>query len=852
MNTGISVKKRNIWEISGFLGVDFSSSVLDVRQNRASYMKNLINDGGMTVKRPGWNQIVKITHNGEATQINGIFEYINGSCRETIVHAGRRFYRLTGDFAYEDITPSSTYANAAIDIGRITDTRSSAFFAKDRMYITGCGDYLVYGTWDEGKNYELRRVYDNEDTYIPTTTISIDVDGADDSARAMLDDVNCMSPRRKNQLIGPSADSGLASIWTVDTRRIDAGSDITIEMESTNLNATEVHKYIIRNSGDDKSVLWVTKKDDEDVSLYQCGSVDFANGKITLEDVNTYPPIEGRDNITVTFCYANADYESRIAKCGFGALFGAEGNSDRLFLSGNADLPNVDFYSEADDLTYFPDRNTGVMGSDNVPIMGYARISDGTLVIYKAENDREATVYYRNGRYVQEDDESGINYIKTVFSTSAASIGEGAVSRYAFANLAGDNIMLSSNGIFGIVLSDNVTTTERYARERSRNINKKLCGHKELAEAYGFVYRNKYYLSIDGVCYIADARYKYSAQDDIDGSYNYEWWYWDGIPARVFASLNGALYFGTPDGMVCVFDDKYSDRTHMITDAGDLALDTSAGNIIYNAGMDVDIAVGDRISFKNAGIYARMPAPVVNAEGRIQTMESNIDVFHEGDEVYADNCISCNLKVNTKYYIADVDRSEYTYALVDENGATVSITGSGFRLLKCMDGKQMYIARIEDGAFYLSEYSRGEEITISGYNGTTPTLPIAIITRAKNVVSEWHTPMTDLGTAEYAKTLLSMTLVYEPYKQGRMTFGYETQSGKKLMLSRSRIQFSAEDISFTSFSFDTGFASSYTRRCNERNFNFIIFRFISDDDKCCAVNGFSAAYKINKTNRGVR
>jgi len=65
-------------------------------------------------------------------------------------------------------------------------------------------------------------------------------------------------------------------------------------------------------------------------------------------------------------------------------------------------------------------------------------------------------------------------------------------------------------------------------------------------------------------------------------------------------------------------------------------------------------------------------------------------------------------------------------------------------------------------------------------------------------------------------------------------------------------RFSFEDFSFNAFSFDTGFANSYSVRCNERNFNYILFRFLSDDDGDCAVSDFSVVYKINRENKGVR
>ena len=109
--TNIELKDRRTLQLSNFRGVDFSSSPLSVRSDRASNMRNFINEYGVNKKRNGWNELIKIYHQGVPQRINGIFEYVNGSHRETLVHAGTRFYRLKvvdGKYSSEDITLSST------------------------------------------------------------------------------------------------------------------------------------------------------------------------------------------------------------------------------------------------------------------------------------------------------------------------------------------------------------------------------------------------------------------------------------------------------------------------------------------------------------------------------------------------------------------------------------------------------------------------------------------------------------------------------------------------------------------------------------------------------------------------
>lgn len=839
--TNISLKTRKTLQLSDFKGVDFSSSALSVRKDRASNMRNFINEYGVNKKRNGWNELIKIKYDGKAQRINGIFEYVNGDRREVLVHAGKRFYRLidNGKYSVEDITLSSTYAAAQVDVTKIKDQRSQAFFNKGRAYIIGCGDYLVYGTWNEGVSYELRRVANNVDTYIPTTTISIDNDSVADATRGSLDDVNCLSSRRTNQLLGTAETN---KTWTLDSGSIDSGTIVDIKLE-TMVNGSAVTKQI-SNTGSDKTKLYEGST--------QVGTINFEKGKITFS-IATTPQVENRDNIFVTFQHSIEGYIDRIANCNFGVLFGVNGNTDRLFLAGNAAYPNIDFHSEADDYTYFGDLNTASMGSDSVPISGYGRLSDSTLVIYKSETSQEASIFYRSGTYKESYDSSGkLESIRGIFPTSAGSIGEGVISRYACANFAGDNIILSRNGVFGIVLADNVVTTERYTRERSRSINDKLKSHKDLSEAVGIVYQSKYYLAIDGVVYIADARYKYTSADDLNDSFNYEWWYWDNCPVRVWANIDNTLYFGSADGQICVFDKQYTDRTYQDSASGDLMFDIVGNKISYNKNIDIALAENDKITVSTKGFYALITTNVEVQDGKIISDENEILSIHNGMEVFADTVGESGLALNAKYFIGNVNKGTCSYELEDISGNKVVLNAGGFNLYKSISNVDLYLTNITESSFQIKDSKEGAVLVLGKYNSSIPTNPLARFTHTKNVVAEWYTPVFDLGTNESSKTLLKMVIATEPEVNGKLSFGYETRTVNRLLNAKGINVFSFDSFSFENFSFDTGFANSYSVKCNERNFNFIIFRFVSDNDCNCIVKTFTVVYKVNKSNIGVR
>lgn len=858
----IQLKERRQLTLEDFKGVDFSSSPLRVRSNRASNMRNFINEYGVNKKRNGWNELFHIEDaEGVMQPINGIFQYVKGTHKDLLVHAGKRIYKIThanGEYSYTDITLSSTLTKAKVKPTLLTSTRSQAFFNKGKCYIVGCGDFLVYGSWDNGQTYELRRVANNEDTYIPTTTISIDDDTNETDIRSTMEDVNLLSSLRKNQLLGRAfkeadAEKGQAAetslTWTLDSGIIDDGTDIQIVLDTVEDNVA-VSYQIENNDTSDKTKLYKTHKDGAAMTPVLCGSVDFAKGKITLT-TSSVPQIEGRDNITVTFECAVEGYIDRIKDCSFGILFGVNGNTDRLFLSGNPDFANVDFYSEAADFTYFSDRSNTIIGSDSSAIMGFARLSDSTLVVYKDENSQDASIFYQHGTYETEEDSLGNPVLVAKFNRSAGNIGESVISRYACANFGGDNIILSRNGVFGIVLAENVATTERYTRDRSRSINEKLKTHANLTEAVGVVYGNRYYLSLDDVCYIADSRFKYTSEDDIDGSFNYEWWYWTNTPVRVWAVVDNQLYFGTKDGQVCVFDEEYIDRTHQKSQAGDLSLDMLNNRITYNEHIRVDLAENDIITFSTSGIYALVLRDFTVKDNKIYVTAEEIVNITEGTEVYADTVGESGLSLNTKYLIHEIDKGACCFGLIDDNGNEVAITGSGFRLCKYISQKTLYLSNITETAFQLKEYRSGEVLILTNYNNTLPTSIIAKVTHRENVVAEWYTPIFDLGTNESSKTLLKMTISTNPEINGKLSFGYETRSVNKLINAKGINVFSFDNFSFENFSFETGFANSYSVKCNERNFNFIIFRFVSDNDSDCIVNTFTVLYKINKSNKGV-
>ena len=133
-----------------------------------------------------------------------------------------------------------------------------------------------------------------------------------------------------------------------------------------------------------------------------------------------------------------------------------------------------------------------------------------------------------------------------------------------------------------------------------------------------------------------------------------------------------------------------------------------------------------------------------------------------------------------------------------------------------------------------------------------PTQLMATIHFNQNVVAEWYTPICDFGTNAHSKTLFGLSITTEPLIKGKITVGYQTRNVDRDFMTYGTKGFDFNDIDFQDFSFESSFTSSNTIRVKERNFNFIVFRYVSDTPQECAVNGITVRYKINRLNKGVR
>lgn len=825
--------ERKILSLSGFKGVDLSSAPTMVHQNRASYSVNMINDNGINHKRPGWDE--QYEFNG---RINGMYHYANGGKKVIIVYAGTSFYKI--------VNGEKSELTVEGEVLELVDERVQFIPRGDDLYIIGCGDFLVYR--GDGSGDSIKTVMNDGETYVPTTTVYGNVkraeqippeDGGEDGEYkeewesygngAIIDSPSLITPVRKNKFVGCNVFKGSYgdgyAVYHTDAL-FDADGFISVEIERyvtvDGVERIEVTKYTSENFGDYPNSLCLNAEG-------KCYGIQ------TYEDWSTG---EGKEcNVTITFeaYYEDKDRFDSVRKCRFGTVFGAYGNSDRLFLSGNPDIPNVDFYSLFDDFTQFTEASRTVMGSANVPITGYMRLSDSVLATLKADNTVEPTIYYRSAT----ERENSEGHTEVNFTRWAGGINEGCVNPHTVVNLAGDDIFVSPNGVYGVVQIQNTSKNDRYIRQRDMLISAEL-RKRDLTDAVSFVYGNRYYLSLgNGECYVADPRYKNYLSEDIDGSFNYEWWKWTNVPARVFANVDGELWFGTDSGLLCRFDGEYSDRTYVDTHAGDISV--SGDTVTFNTALD--IKKGDAIKLvcqNETDIFSLYLNNAEVVDGYVKCSADDIVRVYAGQTVYADNVGDSGLAVNVAYTVNEVDKGNCTFAL-EREGQRLDIKSGGFALHRAIGNNMFEVSKVENGTFKLKD--NYGDIDFTAYNSQSPAISKFI--HKQNVCSEWYTPVFDLGASHLHKTLLRLNITIDPNVRGALKVGYETNDKLAYIGASAGKVFSFDEFSFNDFSFTTGFTVTHSQKVKARNFNYIMFRFVSDNDADCAVDSFSAEYTYN-------
>ncbi|MBE5037262.1 hypothetical protein INF35_05635 [Subdoligranulum sp. DSM 109015] len=382
----------------------------------------------------------------------------------------------------------------------MADERSKSWEFGDKLYLIDGKQLVVY----DGESVKA------VEGYIPLLTIAKAPNGGGTDYEAL----NLLQPKFRERFAGTDTDKAY-------------------HLSFSGLDSTAVTAKILNSSGD-----WVSKTENKDFT------VNRSTGVVTFNSAPGKSPVTGEDNVEITASRTVEGYADRINKCTIGILFGVNGASDRLFLSGNPDFVNYDWYSGQDDPTYFPDTGYSVVGTSKSAIVGYSIINN-YLATHKDDMEVDRNVIIRAGNLVDSE---------PAFPITNTLQGPGAIAKHSFAYLGTEPMFLTRLGIYAITPSD--INGERYSQDRSYYCNGRLLQEIGLEDAFACTYKDLYWLCLNGVAYILDGLQSLgTAASEPYSNRQYACFYRTNIPARVMWVEDGRLYFGATDGRVCEFYD---------------------------------------------------------------------------------------------------------------------------------------------------------------------------------------------------------------------------------------------------------------------------------------------------------
>jgi hypothetical protein len=503
---------RSKLTIDKLLGIDYTSNTANVSVSQSPNAQNMIrSEPGKVRKRMGYKLRAAFP-----ARVNGFHE-LKG---KSLIHAGTALYELQEDGKE---VGNALYSDMA-------DARSKSWQMDDKLFIADGKRLLVY----DGETVKKA----SDDAKIPTLTIAKPPQGGGKEYEAL----NLLQPKFKELF----ASDGKSTEYHLSFSGLDS-ADVTVRK--------------LNSSGDWENV----------TSGFSCNK---ATGVVTFSTAPGKSPVEGEDNIEITATRTVEGYADRINKCCIGILFGVNGAADRLFLSGNPDYPNQDWYSGQYDLTYWPDTGYSKLGSEKSAVMGYS-IIENRIAAHKDENETDRNVVIRQGNLV--DNEPAFPITNTIQ-------GPGAIAKYSFAYCANEPLFLTNLGVYAITPSDIVG--ERFSQNRSYYMNGKLLEETNKSEAYACVYKDMYWLCLNGVAYILDGQQNLGTNaGEPYSTRQYACFYETNIPARIMWVEGTDLYFGADSGNVYRFYTDPDDMASYNDDGEAIAAEWEtpdlSGNLVY-------------------------------------------------------------------------------------------------------------------------------------------------------------------------------------------------------------------------------------------------------------------------------
>lgn len=471
-----------------FRGADLTSSVVNVDKSRSPNAPNMMPDAdGYPAKRTGYETVTTLEG-----KVYGHYALSAAGVSKQLIHAGKKLY------LYEDDP-----AEATVIWEDMAEDYSMAMQLEEKLWILDGKTYLYFDGQTAGKVSDIATV--------PMITISKTPDGK--SGATSYQPINLLTGRRTDSYLG-----------TEDAK--------DYFLSFTDLTSDPVTAKVLGTNGS-----WNELAEGSGIT------VDRELGKVTFAAAPGKSPVTGEDNVRITYtCAGHAD---EINACRFGILYGVNGAMDRVFLSGNPDKRNVDWWSEYRDPSYLGDTFYATLGQESSAIVGYS-ILNNYLVTHKENEENERNIFVRRG--TTDEDGFGLFQIQNIIQ------GDSCVSWRTCKSVSSEPDFLTARGVAALTASD--ITGERYSQNRSWYINGVLKQMEGLKDACAVIWGQFYVLSAGPYLFLLDSEQKsYEAREPYS-TYQYESYYFTGIQATSLWVDGETLWFGTAGGAVRRFKKK--------------------------------------------------------------------------------------------------------------------------------------------------------------------------------------------------------------------------------------------------------------------------------------------------------
>lgn len=464
-----------------FMGVDLSSNPVNVSMRRSPEAPNMMPDeDGYPRKRTGYKTVARFDG-----RINGAYRLEVGTEVYRLIHAGKRLYRYRDD-----------PAEAVLIYPDMADRKSAACQLCDKLWILDGESYLVF----DGDICQPV----TEIATVPTITIGKAPDGT--SGATSYQPINLLTGKRTESYLGTAGTTDYYLSYQELTREAVTARKMTAEGE------------------------WEELAENTDFT------VDREQGIVKFISAPGASPVTGEDNVTIT--YEVESHEDRINKCRFAILWGVNGEMDRIFMSGNEEYQNQDWWTDYRDPAYIGDTFYSQLGSESSPIVGY-NVLGSHLVTLKSGEENGRNAFIRKG----ETDEDGFG----LFRIENIIQGEGCISQATCQSIGGEPVFLTSQGVTALTTGD--VTGEKYSQNRSYYINSALT-RAELTGAVSTVWGRYYVLGVENRLYLLDSNQKTFESRQPYSTYQMECYYFTGIGASCLWTEGKTLWFGTAEGDV--------------------------------------------------------------------------------------------------------------------------------------------------------------------------------------------------------------------------------------------------------------------------------------------------------------